>query len=78
MTFGPFRLPDPPPPKLLRALIVKRRYLQSLVDDAVPPEIALLDRILGVAYTQLVAAAARLRVADHVGACASCATVERP
>jgi hypothetical protein len=45
---------------------VKRRQLQSLADDAVPPEIALLDRILGVAYTQLVAAAARLRVADHV------------
>lgn len=45
---------------------MKRRQLQSLADDAVPPEIALLDRILGVAYTQLVAAAARLRVADHV------------
>lgn len=45
---------------------MKRRYLQTLADDAVPPEIAILDRILGVAYTHLVAAAARLRIADHL------------
>jgi O-methyltransferase domain len=66
MSFGRGRLPNQPPPKQLRACLVKRRQLQSLADDAVPPEIALLDRILGVAYTQLVAAAARLSVADHV------------
>jgi len=66
MTFGPFPLPWQPPPKKLRAALMKRRQLQSLADDAVPPEIALLDRILGVAYTQLVAAAARLRIADHL------------
>jgi len=66
MTFGPFALPGQLPPKKLRAALMKRRYLQSLADDAVPPEIAILDRILGVAYTQLVAAAARLRIADHL------------
>jgi hypothetical protein len=38
----------------------------ALADDAVPPEIALLDRIMGVAMTHLVAAAARLRIADHL------------
>jgi O-methyltransferase domain len=66
MNFGPTRLPSQLPPIKLRAALVKRRQLQSLADDAVPPEIALLDRILGVAYTQLVAAAARLRMADHL------------
>ncbi len=66
MTFGPFALPGQLPPKKLRAALMKRRCLQSLADDAVPPEIAILDRILGVAYTQLVAAAARLRTADHL------------
>lgn len=66
MSFGPRRLPDQLPPIKLRAAMEKRRYLQSLADDAVPPEIAILDRILGVAYTQLVASAARLQIADYV------------
>lgn len=66
MTFGPTRLPDQLPPIKLRAALVKRRQMQTFADDAVPPEVAILDRILGVAYTQLVAAAAKLRIADHV------------
>ena len=66
MSFGPKRLPDLHPPRKLRAAIEKRRMLMALADDAVPPEIALLDRIMGVAMTHLVAAAARLRIADHL------------
>jgi hypothetical protein len=66
MSSGPKRLPDFFPPRKLRAAIQKRRELMALADDAVPPEIALLDRIMGVAITHLVAAAARLRIADHL------------
>jgi hypothetical protein len=65
MSYGAKRLPDLHPPRKLRATIEKRRMLMALADDAVPPEIALLDRIMGVAMTHLTAAAARLRIADH-------------
>jgi hypothetical protein len=66
MSFDEKPLPDFHPPRKLRAAIERRRALLALADDAVPPEIALLDRIMGVAITHLVAAAARLRIADHL------------
>src|SRR5919197_3805494 len=45
-----------------------RRGLLALADAAVPPQLVLFERGAGIAATELLPAAARLRVADHLAA----------
>jgi hypothetical protein len=46
-------------------LVLKaRRLLLRAADALVPPQLALFDRIIGVGFTQVIRAAARLRLAD--------------
>lgn len=58
--------PSLPPPWLVRAVLRVRRWLIALADRIVPAPVALLDRMAGIAQTQLLHAAVTLRVADHL------------
>lgn len=61
--------PPRPAPRLRdRAALALRRHLLALADAAVPPQLALFERGLGVATTQLLRAAARMRIADRLAA----------
>ncbi|HXO21678.1 MAG TPA: methyltransferase [Thermoanaerobaculia bacterium] len=58
------RLPDPPPRLLARLALLLRRMFLSLADTVVPPQLALFDHISGAGFTQVIHAAARLRIPD--------------
>ncbi len=57
-------LPDPPPRFVAELILGLRRLLLRAADALVPPQLALFDRIVGVGSTQLLRAAARLRLPD--------------
>jgi hypothetical protein len=57
-------LPDPPPRLAVRLVLALRRLLLRAADALVPPQLALFDRIIGLGVTQVIHAAARLRLAD--------------
>lgn len=57
-------LPAPPPRWLVRAVTRLRRGLRWAADRVVPARLALFEMIPGVMVTQLLHAAARLRIAD--------------
>ncbi len=48
------------------AALALRRHLLALADAVVPPQLAIFERGLGLAATQLLGAAARLRIADQL------------
>ncbi len=67
---NPTRRPGIVPPRLLaRAALAARRGLLALADAIVPPQLALFEQGAGLARTQLLHVAARLRIADllHAG-----------
>jgi hypothetical protein len=57
-------LPDPPPRFAVGLVLALRRLLLRAADALVPPQLALFDRIVGLGFTQVIHAAARLRLAD--------------
>ncbi len=57
-------LPDPPPRLAVRLTLGLRRLLLRAADALVPPQLALFDRVIGLGATQVIHAAARLRLAD--------------
>jgi len=61
---NPRPLPDPPPRFAVGWVLGLRRLLLRAADALVPPQLALFDRIVGVGATQLIRAAARLRLPD--------------
>jgi O-methyltransferase domain len=60
----PERPPLSPPRLAVRAALALRRRLRALADAVVTPQLALFEQGMGLARTQLLHAAARLRVAD--------------
>ena len=60
----PRPLPDPPPRFAVGLVLGLRRFLLRAADALVPPQLALFDRIVGLGATQLIRAAARLRLPD--------------
>lgn len=64
MSLVPGWLNRPPLRLTLRALLAVRRALQAAADAVVPSQLALFEQAVGVTRTQLLHAAARLRLPD--------------
>lgn len=60
------KVPNVPPRGMLTTLIAVRNFLSALVRKMVPPQIGMLEFLLGYMYTNMAGAAARLGVADHL------------
>lgn len=58
------KAPFVPPVFLVNTALRLRRFLLKLADSVVPSYLPVMDRFMGAATTQLVAAAARMRLAD--------------
>ncbi len=56
--------PSAPPGWIIRAIIGLRKKIQALADLFLPADVVLFERVVGVAHTQLIGAAARHRIAD--------------
>lgn len=62
--FGPQPFPAAPPDIVVRGALALIRGLKRLTDLVTPPELAIFDRTIGSARTQLLGAAARWRIPD--------------
>jgi hypothetical protein len=63
---SPRPFPGPVPSLAIRAILGVRRGLQRLTDRLIPAELAIFEAALGITRTQLLGAAARHRIADHL------------
>jgi cyclopropane fatty-acyl-phospholipid synthase-like methyltransferase/DNA-binding MarR family transcriptional regulator len=64
LELGTQALPDAPPAFLVRFGMGLRRTLLQLADLVTPPHLAMMDRSLGLSYTSMLSAVARLGIAD--------------